>query len=75
MSRSLLFHAARSLLTCPHICLIYPTHTVIFEYSAGPVLVTFSRYFSKWWVSGLLWERNKNSPGKAGEFSALLALF
>lgn len=75
MSHPLLFHTARSLLTCPHICLLYPTHTVIFEYSAGPVLVTFNKYFSKWLVLGLLWERNKNSLGKAGEFSALLALF
>lgn len=75
MSHPLLFHTGKSLLTCPHICLVYPTHTVISEYSAGPVLITFKKYFSKWCVFGLLWERNKNSLGNAGEFSASLALY
>lgn len=71
MSVPLLFHTGKSLLTCPHVCLVYPTHTVI---SAGPALVTFNQYFSKWWAFGLLWERNKNSLGNAGEFSTSLAL-
>lgn len=66
MSHPLLFHTSKSLLACPRICLVYPAHTVISEYSAGPALITFDKYFSKWWVFGLPWETNKNSLGNAG---------
>lgn len=74
MSHQLLFHTVKSLLTCPHICLAYPTHTAISKFSAVPALTTFNKHFSKWIVFSLLWEGNKNHWGMQ-EFSTSLALY
>lgn len=44
VSHPLLFHTAKSLLTCPHVRFAYPTHTLTSEYSTGPVLISVSIY-------------------------------